>query len=324
MGLTRIDITGNEENQRLDRFIRKYMKDESLSNIYKLLRKGKVTVNGRKAEESYRLVKGDAVEIYAESGIRKTEVLNRADMNFSIVYEDKNIIAVDKPPGLILHPDNLHRENTLVDQVIYYLYKNNQYDPENSITFRPASVNRLDLNTGGIVIFAKNYPSLMSLNEMMRKRMMDKYYICIVKGEIVSEKEVSAHYIKDPKANKAKILYDGEDEGKAIHTRFIPLKWGGGYTLLEVDLITGRSHQIRAQLSSMGNPIAGDVKYGDDSTNRKFREAYGLKGQFLYAYRLFFKEALLDLKYLEGLSLKTGLPEKYKRIIRDVFKMEME
>lgn len=317
-----IEIGANEANQRLDRFLRKYLKDSSLSEIYKMLRKKTIRVNGKKAPENYRLAEGDTVEIHIDTKMEAPGLIKEAGRDFSIVYEDDNILIADKPVELILHPDARHRENTLVDQVLYYLYQSGQYNPEDEKTFRPAAVNRLDLNTGGLVLFAKNYKSLQDLNEIIREKLMAKYYICVVKGEVEEEFDIKAYLIKDEKNNKVSISRDNVEGSKEIHTIVKPLASSGLYSLLEINLITGRSHQIRGQLSALGHPIIGDMKYGDKKENRYFKYAFNLENQLLYAYKVYFNDAYGNLAYLKGRTITSPLPEKYTKIIAEKFDPE--
>lgn len=318
--LQRINITDNEAGQRLDRFLRKLLKEASLSEIYKMLRKRLVKVNGRGRKEDYRLSAGDVVEVYSGESLPERDTIKKAGRDFGIIYEDKNILIADKPSGLILHPDKDHTENTLVDQVLYYLYEKGEYVPEREVTFKPAPANRLDLNTGGVVMFAKNYSSLKELCSMIRERSLEKYYICMIKGKIEGVQEVVSYLVKDEVNNKASIFREHQEGSKRIETRFIPIKSAGRYSLIEVDLVTGRSHQIRAQLSSMGHPIIGDMKYGDSNENIYFKKEYGLKNQFLEGYRVYFKSATGMLKYLEGREFASELPSVYIDIINDYFK----
>lgn len=324
MDLYTIDITANEADQRLDRFLRKYLSDVPLSDIYKMLRKKVIRVNGRKAAENYRLSEGDVVEVYLEPRVKSKIDIRKSDREFSIIYEDDNILAVDKPAELILHPDARHKENTLVDQVLYYLYESGDYDPGNETTFRPAAVNRLDVNTGGIVLFAKNYRSLQDLNEMIREHQIDKYYLCVVKGKMSEKMEIKAYLTKDYKNNIVSISEKNTGAGKEIHTIINPLESTEKYSLVEINLITGRSHQIRAQLAHIGRPIVGDIKYGDAEINRYFKNTYRLHNQFLHAYRIYFNETPANLKYLKELSFKSKLPPSYCAIIKDLFQYSVE
>jgi len=322
--LNKISITSNEANQRLDRFLRKYLKDTSLSEIYKMLRKKTIRVNGVKAAENYRLSEGDVLEIYYDIKEPVNESVKESSRDFSIIHEDENILIVHKPSELILHPDIRHRENTLVDQVLYYLYEKGEYNPEKEKTFRPAAVNRLDVNTGGIVLFAKNYPSLQNLNTMIKERYIEKYYICVVKGNMEGQREVKAYLAKDEKINKVKVSEQELSGSKVIHTRFSTIRCSGQYSLLEVNLITGRSHQIRAQLASLNHPIIGDMKYGDKEENAYFKKEFNLSSQFLYAYKVHFNRAEGNMDYMEGLSFTSKLPPLYNKVIQKLFNYNME
>lgn len=322
--LHNIIIGENEAGQRLDRFLRKYLKSTSLSDIYKLIRKKEVRVNGKGARENMRLYTGDIIEFRYDFAPFEAPVVKTAGRDFSIVFEDENLLVVDKPPGLILHPDVSHGEDTLVDQVIYYLYESGSFNPGDEKTFRPAAVNRLDLNTGGLVIFAKNNRSLQALNEMIRCRLVEKRYLSIVKGNFECEREIKAYLIKNRDNNTASIAEKFTDGAKEIHTKIIPVKSSSGYSLVEVELITGRSHQIRAQLAAMGHPIIGDVKYGDRMENKRFRKSFGFHHQFLFAYKLQFLEGAEGLEYLKGLKFQMHLDSNCRKIIKHIFDMSLE
>lgn len=322
--LHNIIIGENEAGQRLDRFLRKYLKHTPLSDIYKLIRKKEVRVNGKGARENMRLDTGDVIEFRYDFTPLEAPAVKMAGRDFSIVFEDENLLVVDKPPGLILHPDISHGEDTLVDQVIYYLYESGSFNPGDEKTFRPAAVNRLDLNTGGLVIFAKNNRSLQALNEMIRGRLVEKRYLSIVKGNFEGEREIKAYLIKDRDNNTVSISENFTDGAKEIHTKIVPIKSSNGYSLVEVELITGRSHQIRAQLAAMGHPIIGDVKYGDRMENKRFRESFGLSHQFLFAYKLQFLEGAEGLEYLKELKLKMHMDSNYRKIIKHMFDMSLE
>lgn len=315
MFLDRIRIGLNEAEQRLDRFLRKYLTDMPLSDIYRLIRTGEIRVNGRREKENYRVRVGDAVELRFEHQKDDHGRIKSAGRNFSIIYEDENILLADKPRGMIVHPDSRHIDNTLADQVLYYLYSSRSYDPRRETTFRPAAVNRLDVNTGGIVMFAKNYGALQSLSLMVRDRLVGKYYICVVKGEITADGDVRSYLRKDTFKNRAEVFGSMVEGGREIHTRFHPIKSLNGYTLLEVGLLTGRSHQIRAQLAKLGCPIIGDGKYGDPDENEYQRKLFNLSGQLLYAYKVTFDDTAGNLGYLKGRSFYGRVPDDYRRII---------
>lgn len=314
-----IIITANEAEQRLDRFLRKYLTNVSLSDIYKIIRKNRVKVNGKKVKENYRLIEGDSIEININNIESSKEKIDKIHTNFTIVYEDKNILLIDKDTGTFVHPDKTHKENTLISQVIYYLYKSGEYNPEEEITFRPAAVNRLDVNTGGIIIFAKNYISLKELNKLIRERRIEKKYISVVKGKMDKSGELKGYINKDEVNNISKISDNKEAKGKEICTKYKCLKSSGEYSLIEIELITGRSHQIRAHLSSINHPIIGDMKYGDRNVNNYFKKEFGIKNQLLYAYSICFDEIGGSLDYLSGKRFFSKLPIEYVNVIKKVF-----
>ncbi|QZY53633.1 RluA family pseudouridine synthase [Crassaminicella profunda] len=319
-----INIGKNEENQRIDKFLRKYMAKASLSFIYKMIRKKNIKVNKKRTENHYILKEGDYIQLYLseetiEGFIEKKEI-KKIEKNFGIVYEDKNILLAEKPQGLLVHEDLKENENTLVNQVIKYLYDNKEYDPEVEKTFVPASVNRLDRNTSGIVMIGKNNETLQNLNEMIRnKEDVRKYYLTIVKGNVKDKKELKGYLIKDEKTNKVKIIDSKKQGAKEIHTIYQKIKTNGQYSLIEVEIITGRTHQIRAHLASIGHPLVGDGKYGDMKINKNFKNQFGLKHQFLHAYKIYFEQGIGNLGYLKGKSFYSNLPQKLEKIKIDLF-----
>lgn len=318
-----IQIGKNEENQRIDKFLRKYMPKASLGFIYKMIRKNNVKVNGNKIDNDYVLKDGDAMQLYLkedtiENFIESREV-RRIKRTFQIVYEDDHLLLVNKPYGLLVHGDCQEKKNTLINQVTGYLYAKGEYDPKAEKTFAPASVNRLDRNTSGIVIIGKNYETVQNLNQMIReKHHIRKFYLTVVKGQVKSGGELKGYLLKDERGNKAKIA-EKEENGKDIHTMYRPLKTNKDYSLLEVEIITGRTHQIRLHLSAIGHPIVGDPKYGDKSINQVMKKNFGLENQFLHAYRISFEKCIGNLKYLEGKSFEAPLPQRLKEIEQSLF-----
>ncbi len=316
--MKQIKITENEAEQRLDRFLRKYLKDYKLGDIYKLFRTNKVKVNNKKNKENYMLQVGDNIQLYISEEV-KTEVVKSAgsDQPIDIVYEDENLMLVNKPFGLLTHPDTQGDNDTLIDRVLYYLQQKKDYIP--SMTFTPSVCNRLDRNTGGLVVVAKNYTALKSMNKLIRERKIKKLYLCVVNGTIKDAGEVKNFLVKDEEQNKVEILDQDQEGAREVYTKYKPIKSNKEYTLLEVELITGRPHQIRAHFASIGHPIVGDVKYGDKQINRIFKESFRLNHQFLYAYKLKFKEAETGLEYLKGETFSSKLPDSFENIIQQLF-----
>ena len=341
--MVKLEIGGNEGNQRLDKFLRKYLANAPLSYIFKAVRKD-VRVNGKRKKNDYILTEGDVLCLYISDEdherFRKKAGTRRAKKQFSVVYEDDHIIVVSKPPGLLTHGDKKEKKNHLTNQVIDYLIGKGEYDPRAEKTFAPAPVNRLDRNTSGLVIFCKDYRTLQTFSRMIRERgRIRKFYRTVVAGELAEPLELSGRMVRDEARNITSVT--GEDgEGRLMVTKVIPLmtahpdkseprkrKNGGGrvsgfpdaLTLAEVEIETGRTHQIRAQLAAAGCPIIGDMKYGERDVNRVFEEKYGLRSQFLHAARLEFAGLPEEFEYLDGKKLTAPLPNVMAAIRKDLF-----
>jgi 23S rRNA pseudouridine955/2504/2580 synthase len=315
----RIEIGANEAGQRTDKFMRKVLGDVPLSRIYKAFRKGDIRVNGNKINEKHSLVEGDIVETkYITSDVKKEE-FKRIENKLKITFEDENILMVEKWPGVLVHADKKDGEPTLTDYVLSYLFDKGDYRPENEITFTPAPCNRLDRNTSGIVMFGKNFKSLKLLNEMIRERNVQKFYMALVRGRI--KDGIYEGYIhKNEDANISQV-YDVEmPDTKKIAMEVKTLESCGTFSLIDIDLLTGRSHQLRAHLSHLGHAIVGDSKYGDKKINNFFINKYGLNYQYLYAYKATFKNCPEDLSYMENKTVAESLPPVFKKIKKDVFK----
>lgn len=305
-------ITDNEKNQRLDRFLKKYLKGAPLSRIYKLIRKD-VKVNGKRVSEETMLAAGDQLCLYISeeelSGYEKTREHTRAKRQFRIAYEDDNLLIAEKPFGLLTHGDSREKKNTLANQVLDYLIETGSYCPRAERTFVPSPVNRLDRNTTGLVIFGKNGASLQALAQMIReKSFVDKFYLTVTAGELKEPLELTDRMLKDERSNKVTVL-DGEgEEGRRMETVVYPLLASNGYTLAQVRLVTGRTHQIRAHLAKAGFPVIGDEKYGSKRVNQLMRSQFGLTTQFLHACRLQFHNGIPPLDYLRGKEVTAPLP----------------
>lgn len=317
-----IRITKNEENQRLDKFLLKYMNKASKGFLYKMLRKKRIKYNGGRAEGSELLKAGDTLQLYlAEetiSSFMEEKTVAEAKRHFAIVYEDDDILVVNKPAGLLTHPEKSSDKDTLIDQILYYLYQKGQYLPEADSSFTPALCNRLDRNTSGIVIAGKTLKGVQAVNEAIRSHKLDKYYLTLVAGEIREAGEITAYLKKDEEKNQVRIS-KREGSGKKTMTKYRPLACAKGYTLLEIHLITGKTHQIRAHMQSIGHPVVGDRKYGSEHSNQKFREEYALSNQFLHAIRVEWKEKDGPLGYLYGKEMTALLPKTLQEICDGLF-----
>ena len=318
--MVKLIITENEGNQRLDRFLRKYLKRAPLSMIYKLIRKD-VKVNGKRGHEDTVLQAGDSLVIYIPEDklaeLTAPVKKQKARRSFGIVYEDENVIVVNKPSGLLTHGDSHEKKNTLVNQVCGYLQDKGEYNPSVERTFAPAPANRLDRNTSGLVIFGKTAEALRELTEIIRdKENVRKIYMALVAGRMDGAADIDSRLVKNESTNKVRVAPDGE--GQSARTIVTGIRPGDEMSLVEVNLITGRTHQIRVHLSSAGHPVAGDPKYGSDKLNRRIRDKYGVTSQLLHAARLEMGELDGSLAYLAGRVFEAPLPESFGKILEDL------
>ena len=300
-------IKANEANQRLDKFITKGMPNLPKSLMYKYIRTKRIKVNGKRAEISTRLNVGYVVDMYInDEFFEKSETrydFMGASKNLSIVYEDENIMLLNKKVGLLSHPDDNEYTDTLITRVKRYLYEKGEYNPDEETSFTPSLVNRIDRNTSGIVIAAKTAAALRILNQKMKDRELHKYYLCVVHGEIEKKSDTLIGYlIKDEKKNKVTVYTKMREGAKTIKTKYNVLKVRNGLSLVEIELLTGRTHQIRAHFASIGHPLLGDGKYGTNALNKKT----GYKKQCLCSYKLTFDFTTdaEELEYLNGKSFE--------------------
>lgn len=301
--MQKITINKNDAGQRIDKYLTKSFKNLPTSLMYKYIRKKRIKLNGKRCEISSRLSEGDIIELYIndeffEKSEKQYDFL-KAPNKIDILYEDSNILLLDKKPGLIVHPDENYHFDSLISRVTHYLYDKHEFNPEKENSFAPALVNRIDRNTGGIVIAAKNAESLRILNQKMKNRELKKIYLCIVHGTLKNKAGILSAYLdKNEKQNRVYISSNKKEGLKHIKTKYKVLKEYGKFSLVEVELLTGRTHQIRAHFAFIGHPLLGDGKYGTNELNK----GTGFKYQALYSYKLIFNFTTPAglLEYLNG------------------------
>ena len=315
-----ITINKNDANQRFDRFLRKYFSNAPLSLIQKNIRKKNFKINGKRATADTFVKEADVVNMYISDSdynkwIRKIDY-KASDFDLDIVYEDENIIILDKKSGLLTHSSNPKEYgNNLVDQMISYLIKTKKVDSRDK-TFTPAVVNRLDRNTEGLVIGAKNAMALRNLNQAIRENKISKYYLTIVKGEIKEEFTIDTYISKNENKNKVKQT----DKGSRIITKFRPIESNGYFSLIECELLTGKTHQIRYSLKKNKTPIIGDRKYGNKDINNMLFDKLAIKNQVLLAYKLKFGE-IEGLEYLKDREFLSKKKDNILSLKNRVFKL---
>lgn len=314
-------INENEAGQRFDKYLGKLLREAPKSFFYKMLRKKNITLNGGRATGNEKLSTGDHVKLFLSdetfgkfAGVQKTAA--RAHQKLDIVYEDDNILLINKPVGMLSQPAD-DKEPSLVEYLTGYLLENGAVTEASLHTFRPSVCNRLDRNTSGLVAAGKSLTGLQELSSLFHDRSLHKFYRCLVNDVIKNEKYIKGYLHKDEKCNKVTVQETETSGALPIETRYRPLGDNGTVTLLEVELITGRTHQIRAHLAGTGHPLIGDYKYGRRTLNDEYRRKYGLKSQLLHAYRLEIPEIEGRLSYLSGKEFTAPLPYLFQKILKE-------
>lgn len=305
-------INSNEAGQRFDKYLKKLLCNAPGSFVYKMLRKKNIVLNGKKADGTEKLSVGDEVKLFLSdetfekfSGSGQTSgefealrqlTLTSRDM-LKVVYEDADVIVINKPSGMLSQkaaPSDISAN----EYILSYLIARDELTEETLKTFRPSICNRLDRNTSGLLVAGKTLNGLQEMSRALKERSVQKYYRCIVKGEVREDSYIKGFLVKDEQKNQVtiyktldeKVMSLSEEKPLPIETEYHPIKVKNGYSELEVHLITGRSHQIRAHLASIGHPIVGDTKYGEKSVNDRFSRSLHIHSQMLHSYRMEFPD----------------------------------
>jgi RluA family pseudouridine synthase len=286
-------VTASESGKRLHRYLRTLMPNYPLGQIYKMIDQGKVKINGKRKKQNYEMAAGDELTIYLDeetfkqsAGAEKKVKFSGVSSDIQVVFEDEELLVVNKPAGLLTHPDQSEQKDTMITRVHAYLYRKGLLDSQ---LFAPATANRLDRNTSGLILIGKTAGMLHQLNQWIQQRELEKYYMTIVEGKVSGEGTISGTLVREQGSNRTLVVGSGGagqgaaetvSQEKEATTKYRALEYGGqGYTLVEVELISGRTHQIRTHFQSIGHPLLGDIKYG----GKVFQ---GINHQLLHAYKI--------------------------------------
>ena len=317
--MKKIQITENDANQRIDKYIKKLLVNAPTNFIYKMFRKKDIKVNGKKVNEKYILKNNDVVEMFLYEDKFKeftaTKDIYNVKKTFKVLYEDNHVLIVYKPAGLLVHEDKNESVNTLTNQVLSYLANKSELDLSRENTFMPGPVHRLDRNTSGIVIFGKTLAALQVLNEMIKQRhCIEKSYLTICKGKVNQKRNLKGYIVKLDDQAQVKLVSKDYPGALTMETIVKPVKYNNDYSKVEVTLITGRMHQIRVHLSSIDHPIIGDRKYGDFELNKFVKKEFGLNHQLLHAYKIRFVKSFGILAYLQDKEIFCPVPKLFEKI----------
>ena len=321
-----IIIRETEAGQRLDKFLNRCLPEAGKSFLYKMLRKKNIVLNGKKAEGKELLKCGDSLKFFfSEETMRKFSAAPAGeypvlDQKY-VLYEDEDVLIVNKTAGMLSQKAE-QSDVSLAEYLTGYLLKEGAVTSEGLRVFQPGVCNRLDRNTSGIVLSGKHLAAARELSLMLKQRTMKKYYLCLVQGTVQETRRIAGYLRKNPKTNKVTVSDLPAEHASYIETCYEPAAWYEEGTLLKVELITGRTHQIRSHLAYTGHPIAGDVKYGNRKYNQRFEKAYGLRRQFLHAWQVVFPEMEGIFKNLSSKTITAPLPDQLERLLEQLHRQE--
>lgn len=311
-----IIVSANEAGQRFDKLLAKYLNEAPKSFIYKMLRKKNIVLNGKKATGNEKLAVGDSVKLFlADETIEKFSKISIAHTNkkLDILYEDEHVLLINKPVGMLSQKAEA-KDESLVEHIISYMLESGELTEAELRKFKPSICNRLDRNTSGLIVAGKSLVGLQVMGELFKERSLKKYYRCLVSGKVSEKQYIKGYLKKDEATNKVTVSQNEVPDSLPIETEYEPIWANDSCTLLEVHLITGRTHQIRAHLASQKHPIIGDYKYGNRRINDSFKEKYKLQSQLLHAYRLEMPELAGELENLSNKQFVAPLPSLFEKI----------
>lgn len=316
--MVEVTIDRNNAGQKAEKFVRKYLSEAPLGYIYKAFRKKDIKLNGHWIPKDAILKEGDVLRVYVTdeqlADFKKPRVVEKKAFPYQIIYEDPNVLIVNKPRGLLVYGDDKGSRATLGNAVLDYLYFKGEYDPNNN-SFTPSPAHRLDRNTSGLLIYGKTDAALKELTDLFKDRdQIEKRYLALVLGDVTEDGSIDKPLKKFPESGRVKVCPLSEG-GKTALTRYHVVKRYGKYTLLELELVTGRTHQIRVHLAAIGHPVVGDEKYGDFPDCRYVKALTGLDSQFLHASKMIFKKPGGVLSGLDGRTFVAPMPEAVEQAI---------
>ncbi len=314
-----LKITSKDAGQRIDKYIRKYLNNAPLSFIYKLFRKKDIKVNGKRVDINYILNENDIINVYINDDtlneFNNKKTIIKSNNKLDIIYEDANILVINKDSGILVHEgeDNA-KANTLNNDILYYLKEKNEYNE--SDIFTPSCVHRLDRNTSGVIIAAKTLNASKELLELFKdKDDLKKEYITLVVGNTKDEMTINKPLLKNEKDKFVKV----DKNGLSAITKYNKIISNDDFSLLKVNILTGRTHQIRVHMAYINHPVINDDKYGDFKRNKEFVSKYNYKYQLLHSYKISFKEIKGTLSYLSNKQFIAPLKKEEERIINSIF-----
>ena len=312
-------VIGREEaHQRLDKYLQKYFENASAGFLYKMMRKKNIVRNGKKVQGKEILCEGDVIRVFfsdetfaAMRGVERAlglyeKLAELEDKDVDVIYEDADILAVNKPAG-ILSQKAKDTDISMNEEILAWLIHRGKLTPENFALFHPSVANRLDRNTTGLLLAGKTLRGQQALSQQLRDRSLRKIYHCIVAGEVASGGHLAGYLWKDEQKNQVVVLAEQRPGAKYVETAYEPLAVGKGLSLLQVDLLTGRAHQIRAHLAAIGHPVIGDFKYGDRKLNEKYRRRFQVTSQLLHA---------CEITLTDGTVITAPYPPVFQTVLR--------